>query len=594
MAKQKGRSLSRGANSARLQQTTTPTQEESDQMGQDDHKLGKDTHELELERLVFGDDEDFRQGLKEHDRSEFELDSEDQDSVSVQSHSNTSETEQQRLTDVDDADLFFIDAGPADTANDSLIPTFQAEELESTLRHGHAAAWEDSDDERMMVSLASNPRLRKLRISEAEDMVDGKEYSKRLRRQFERLYPVPEWALPSAAKKASKKRNSKRRSEAVMSTDDEFTSDSDGMDVDMERLSARPLAKLLQSSNDLTVSTANGHGKRRKLRPEVLDIQRCKDVGDPQPSAITSLSFHPTHPFLLSSGPASTVYLHHASPSSQPPNPLLTSLHVRSTPLATTSFLPPNGTRIFLSGRRRYFHVWDLPSGRIDQVTRVYGHGEEQRSMERFKLSPCGRWMALVGSTRKDGGAINVLNANTTQWVAQARVEGRGGVADFAWWADGQGLCIVGKGGEVVEWDLEAREVVARWTDDGGVGITVLTLGGARTGAAVPNENSPLGGMRWVAIGSQSGIVTVYDRRTWRRSSPDGSSTIPARPKPAKTFAQLTTPVSNVVFSPDGQLLAISSRWKKDALRLSQFFVSLFRLLPQSLFEQTPEVQSQY
>jgi len=47
----------------------------------------------------------------------------------------------------------------------------------------NAPVWEDSDDERMMVSLASNPRLRKLRITESEDLVNGKEYMERLRRQ---------------------------------------------------------------------------------------------------------------------------------------------------------------------------------------------------------------------------------------------------------------------------------------------------------------------------------------------------------------------------------------------------------------------------
>jgi U3 small nucleolar RNA-associated protein 18 len=46
-----------------------------------------------------------------------------------------------------------------------------------------APVWEDSDDERILVSLASNPRLRKLRLMESEDLVNGKEYTERLRRQ---------------------------------------------------------------------------------------------------------------------------------------------------------------------------------------------------------------------------------------------------------------------------------------------------------------------------------------------------------------------------------------------------------------------------
>ena len=85
--------------------------------------------------------------------------------------------------------------------------------------------------------------------------------------------------------------------------------------------------------------------------------------------------------------------------------------------------------------------------------------------------------MGLVGSGRKGGGLINILNASTGQWVAEARVEGRGGVADFAWWGDGEGMSIIGKGGEAVEWDGREKRVVARWIDEGAVGTTVIAMG---------------------------------------------------------------------------------------------------------------------
>ena len=189
-------------------------------------------------------------------------------------------------------------------------------------------------------------------------------------------------------------------------------------------------------------------------------------------------------------------------------------------------------------------------------MSRVIGHGEVQRSMERFKLSPCGRWIGFVGSGRKGGGTINVLDANTCQWTAEVRVEGKGGVADFDWWGDGEGLAVVGKGGEVVEWDGRERRVIARWIDEGAVGTTVVALGGRGGGSKA------LGNDRWMAVGSSSGIVNIYDRRKWSAES------IPARPKPVRAFDQLTTPTSRLEFSQDGQLLCMASRWKRDALRL--------------------------
>ena len=196
------------------------------------------------------------------------------------------------------------------------------------------------------------------------------------------------------------------------------------------------------------------------------------------------------------------------------------------------------------------------------KVSRVQGYGQgegrEQKSMARFRLSPCGRFVGLVGTARKGGGFVNVVDAGTCQWVCEARVEGKGGVADFAWWGDGEGLVVVGKGGEVVEYEIASRRVVARWIDEGAVGITVVAVGGGRQ-----RRGEGLGGNRWVAVGSTGGIVNLYDRAPWK----DGGS-VPSRPKPVKVFDQLVTPVSHLTFSPDGQVLCMSSRWKRDALRL--------------------------
>jgi len=98
--------------------------------------------------------------------------------------------------------------------------------------------------------------------------------------------------------------------------------------------------------------------------------------------------------------------------------------------------------------------------------------------------------------------------------------------------------------------------VVARWSDEGAVGTTVVALGGTAKGSAA------LGGDRWAVVGSQSGIVNVYDRSAWKAGA------VPERPVPTRALGQLTTPVSCLEVSPDGQMLVMASRWKRDALRL--------------------------
>ncbi|KAK3076404.1 hypothetical protein LTS18_013125, partial [Coniosporium uncinatum] len=104
---------------------------------------------------------------------------------------------------------------------------------------------------------------------------------------------------------------------------------------------------------------------------------------------------------------------------------------------------------------------------------------------------------------------------------------------------------------------------VGRWTDEGAVGTTTVALGG-RSG-----RDGYLGGDRWVAVGSSAGIVNIYDRRAWAVAAAAADNNgVPPRPTPTRTLDNLTTPISHLAFSPDGQVLVMASRWKQDALRL--------------------------
>ena len=431
--------------------------------------------------------------------------------------------------------------------------------------------------------------MRKLRDTEAEDVVSGREYITRLRRQFERLHPKPAWASRDIAGSVNARKRRRRDSERDIHISGEESND-DYDDAELSSLKAQPLAELLRSSDALIDTSRISRSSRFKLRPEVIDIHRLKDVTSSSPSAITGLSFHERYPILLATaGPASTVFLHHVSPHSLQPNPLLTSLMLKRTPLQTVEFRhsrkvheqpqqqqKDDDTQIFLSSRRRFMHTWQLSTGQITRHTRpIYGNKiarASQRTLESFHLSPCGRYIAFIGSSRKGGGVINVLDASTMQWLCACRVEGRGGVADFHWWTDGDGLAVLSKSGEVNEFSVEERRIIARWTDEGNVGPTTLVIGG-KSG----KRGSLLGPDRWVIIGSTSGIVNIYDRTSWGHEPEDPSTSstvtaknshVPTEPRPTRTLEQLTTPVSNLAISPDGQLLVVSSRWKRDAVRL--------------------------
>lgn len=493
----------------------------------------KDSDEEELERLVLGNKAGFRENLFKNGV----LDGDDDEEGDF----HMGDADAGGLEDVDDADLFVLDTGAG-----SSKPLATAAKTEE----GDAPAWEDSDDDRLVISLAAGAsRLRKLRMTEVDDLVSGTEYSRRLRKQFLRLNPAPAWAKQTS-ERSSKRR---RRSSATSNSSSDSDADSDS------EVSAQPLEQFLR---DVRLLAGSGDSKKRKLRPEVIDIQRTRDISDKHKSSVECLSFHPEYPVLLSASTASILYLHHIAPDAQPtPNPQLTSVQVKQVDVRRAEFQYPKGDKIFFGGRRKYFHHWDLPSGLVQKTTQIAGHRLEHKTMERFKLSPCGRYMAIVASTRKGGGVINVLNVASMQWIAAARLSSRHGIADFAWWSTGDGMTILGRDGQVGEYSMESRTFLGIWYDDGCVGGIVIALGGHGGPAA-------LGEDRWVAVGSNTGITNIYDRSVLIASQKDDELTIKERPTPTRTFEQLITPVTILTFSPDGQLLAFGSREKKDALRL--------------------------
>lgn len=56
------------------------------------------------------------------------------------------------------------------------------------------------------------------------------------------------------------------------------------MSTGSDIISASPLIKLFQQPNTLVrLDQEPERGKKRKLRPEVIDMQRTKDVGAAQP-----------------------------------------------------------------------------------------------------------------------------------------------------------------------------------------------------------------------------------------------------------------------------------------------------------------------
>ena len=412
--------------------------------------------------------------------------------------------------------LFFIDSGGQN------IEIEEMSEDEEDIFNSKAA-WHDSDDETITISLASTNRLRKLRKTEDEDTVNGRVYTHRLRQQFERIYPVPEWAKPIP----------KRREDSRSDDDEDIFPTTD------------PLSVLFQSSAPLT------QRPNAWLPEDILAIAPVASIpqvpGNPAP---LTLHFHPFHPLLLVGFQDHTLRIYCIDGKH---NPLATSLKLTRLRVQSALFHPTKNL-VYVTGLcRRGILIWDLHSGAVRKIANTFNE-EAMSSGEwsKLRISPNGGVLGIVGAS----AWLSLLSAESGQYLGACKIDGR--IADYTFTPDGSKAIIISVGGDVWEFDTTTMLVANRWRDEGGVSLTKISL--------TPDN-------RFLAIGSLSGIVTIYDM------------TIDTR-IPVKTLYNLTTLITSLAFSPDGQMLVMASSGKRDQLRVVH--VPAFKVFPNWPTSKTP------
>jgi len=379
------------------------------------------------------------------------------------------------------------------------------------------AAWYDSDDEKLSVSLTSSNRLRKLRRTEDEEFVNGKVYTRRLRQQFERIYSVPEWAVPPERRLKIRQVNAEEEDEDILPTD--------------------PLSALFQSSARLTQRSTTSFPDDRIVINALLPISN--PVGDPR---TYSLDLHPLHPLLLVGSWDYTLRIYSIDGKN---NPLATSLKLPRQKIQSAIFHPSKNIVYATSLNQRRIFVWDLNTGAVRKISNTLGEeAMTSQNWRNIKCSPDGRIVGVQGAP----AYLGLLSAESGQYLGWCKVEGK--IADYTFTQNGDKAFVITAGGEVWEFETQTRSVVNRWRDEGGVSLTKVAL----------SSND-----RYLAIGSFSGVVTIYDLAREIKS-------------PVKTLMNLTTPINNLAFSPDGQILVMAGGGTSDQLRVVH--IPAFKVFP--------------
>ncbi|KAL4069086.1 WD40-repeat-containing domain protein [Scleroderma citrinum] len=526
----------------------------------------KDDEERRLESMLFGVSyapSSYKK--RKEDKAGFVItDEEEADADAVAAGTSLRELEHML-----DSDLFFIDDGAVSSSKDaattvygetSHIPSYRSEnededdeggkaeeevdhsshasESESTPvlitgqttspadapRPRKAPAWTDPDDANLQISLTAHDRLRKLRDALSEDIVTGREYERKLRRQFERINPTPEWAT-----KAQKKlQPSKRRRSSLSGSD---------VDEGVEDI----LPDLLTSTGGISAGK-----KSRVLTQGVISIERLRDANQAATAEgeIKSVQFHPSPqiPVLLTASTDRRLRLFHVDGLT---NPHAQTLHVPSLPV-THAVFHPSGSSILMTGPRPFYYTYDLQSGASHRSPRglwgtTFSSANQDASMEICAFSPDGDVLAVAGRR----GHIHLVDWRSGAAQVVAGLKANAAVKSL-WWSrarDGEFLSLT-EDSQVYVWDVRQRKCIRRWQDEGGFGSRIMS--GDQQG-------------NYLSIGSNTGLVNVY-------SAPSAGGEM--KPKPLKTIGNLTTNISCLRYNHDSQLLAMASNVKNDQMRL--------------------------
>ncbi|RLN88798.1 hypothetical protein BBJ28_00015230, partial [Nothophytophthora sp. Chile5] len=319
------------------------------------------------------------------------------------------------------------------------------------------AAWVDDDDEEVEVNLEDQSRLRKLRKTEKDVHVDGKELQRRLKNQYVvySAHGSVEWADPQNF------------------LGPRTTADSDDSEEEDEAELVRSTGKMLEDSGEL-------------LPQGALEIVRMKDANQHAPSnaVIQSVQFHPNGQLLLTAGLDKTLHLFQVDGTT---NAKVENVFVKDLPITDAKF-SYGGQRAVLSGPRSYFFSYDLEAGKITKIPGVFGRKESKR--EKFVVSASGDRLVFLASD----GYMNVVSAKTYESIGNLKMNGEVSSATFC--EDDRYLLSTGSDGQVYKWDMRTRRCVFVHDDEG-------SLGSQAVAASTDGK--------YYATGSQSGVVNIYD-----------------------------------------------------------------------------------
>lgn len=379
--------------------------------------------------------------------------------------------------------------------------------MESTLTSSkNEQKWFDEDDNEIKINLNSKNHLKKLKKDLQETEISAGEYQKRIREQYKTMNEYSE--LFKWAEQGEEKEEEKGDIDNLLSTNINIVNEK----------------KILNQTNQIKISQLNALTKNNQQHSSIT----------------TTVNFHPKKKDIaITTGLDKKLKIFQIK-QEENKSEVIKTLNTLDMPIISTKFL--NDHEIIISGRRKHYFLYDFNT---EKVQRYEGHfATSANSISSLEKCFCGADSYAFGDQK---GNVYLYETLTKRFKYDIKLQTE--VNSICFDKNGINVYIAGDQSEIYIFDVRKyRSCINKISDYGNYCVNCMDISKDNT---------------YLSTGSKNGYVNIYNVDDIK-NCPEGTDEV----VPVKVIDNLTTSCDYVRFNYGGNILGISSKWKKNAIRL--------------------------
>jgi len=392
--------------------------------------------------------------------------------------------------------------------SEGYIPVEETQEIveNTSSKRKQESLWFDPDDKEVEMDISQVARLRKLRKNKEETTISGEEYQNRLQEFYQ--------------------------SQITNST---FYQWADKKIQEEEETSA--LDSILKTNTSIIEGT-----RKQSLPPEIIKLSKVAAIPheNRHNSVIQAIDFHKSKPTMITAGLDKTIKIFNIAKtfdSSKYELKPLKNIYLKNLPVVSAQF---NCTQneIVATGLKKYVLSFDLVKETFEKSAPSFITDRLEGKIKSFLISPDEKYIALYGHNQY----LMMLSAKTKQLLYEFRLNSECSAVTFS--SDSDQLFASTEDGDIYQWDLASRKIMDVFHDNGSLKTNCIDFSGDGN---------------YLVTGNSVGIANLYQYNNITKN---------LKKTPIKEIENLTTSLDNTKFNPESEIIAVTSKWKRNAIRL--------------------------